>query len=136
MTPYELQSRDMKPAKFLPVQKTDRSPEIIARDILLPIQTMWNTHVEKNNILAYRKATALYARRYRQNNRRKVYARKRVYMAVRSGKLKRSPCYCGEVQVEGHHKDYSKPLEVIWLCKKHHSQADKLDKTTIPTRNV
>jgi len=33
---------------------------------------------------------------------------------------------CGtEENIHGHHPDYSKPLDVIWLCKSHH---DKLHK--------
>lgn len=41
--------------------------------------------------------------------------------AVASGRVERRPCYdCGAVKVEAHHPDYSKPLEVEWLCRRHH----------------
>ena len=34
--------------------------------------------------------------------------------------LERQPCeVCGE-KAEAHHPDYSKPLDVRWLCKRHH----------------
>lgn len=54
------------------------------------------------------------------------FARNQVRIAVKKGLLKKEPCYCGEVKVEGHHPDYSKPLEVIWACKKHHVELDKM----------
>lgn len=41
--------------------------------------------------------------------------------AVRKGRLIRRPCeLCGNPVVEGHHDDYGKPLDVRWLCHRHH----------------
>lgn len=55
-----------------------------------------------------------------QRNPEKRKAHNAVHTALKSGKLIKQTCYCGESKVEAHHKDYSKPLEVTWLCKKHH----------------
>ena len=46
-------------------------------------------------------------------------ARWMVRNAIRDGKLIRQQCHCG-AKAEAHHEDYSKPLEVEWLCTKHH----------------
>ena len=33
------------------------------------------------------------------------------------------PCeVCGQLETERHHEDYSKPLEIKWLCSRHHKQ--------------
>lgn len=51
-----------------------------------------------------------------QEKRKAQYA---VSNAIRDGKLKRpkSCNVCGRTgRIEGHHKDYKKPLDVIWLC--------------------
>jgi ribosomal protein S27AE len=41
--------------------------------------------------------------------------------AVRDGRLLKLPCeVCGDERVHAHHNDYSKPLEVVWLCAKCH----------------
>lgn len=49
-------------------------------------------------------------------------ARVKAQNAVRAGKLERQPCQtCGtKRRLEMHHADYSKPLEVVWLCFRHH----------------
>lgn len=53
--------------------------------------------------------------------RRKAMVTYRSYK--KRGKLIPMPCVvCGEQQVDGHHTDYKKPLEVIWLCKQHHRE--------------
>jgi len=39
------------------------------------------------------------------------------------GKIIQKPCLvCGKLPSEAHHSDYSKPLQVIWLCKGHHGE--------------
>lgn len=51
----------------------------------------------------------------------KYRARKAVDNALRRGKLTKKPCdVCGNPKVDAHHEDYNKPLEVRWLCRKHH----------------
>lgn len=47
-------------------------------------------------------------------------ARRMVGIRVRHGTIQKQPCHCGATKVEAHHPDYSKPLEVEWLCRKHH----------------
>lgn len=47
-------------------------------------------------------------------------ARSYAKVYLRRGKLKQEPCkVCGQ-KAEKHHPDYSKPLEVEWLCRRHH----------------
>ena len=41
--------------------------------------------------------------------------------AIRTKKLIRNVCeVCGEANTEAHHEDYTRPLEVQWLCRRHH----------------
>jgi len=42
--------------------------------------------------------------------------------ALRDGRLISNPCeVCGTAKSQGHHEDYSKPLDVVWLCTRHHA---------------
>ena len=44
-------------------------------------------------------------------------ARQSVYKALRRGRLRKEPCCrCGSEHVQAHHADYTKRLEVTWLC--------------------
>lgn len=65
-----------------------------------------------------------YRERYRLAFPKKYRAQSMVGNAVRDGKLFREPCYvCGrEDTVHAHHDDYSRPLNVRWLCAAHHKQ--------------
>jgi hypothetical protein len=47
----------------------------------------------------------------------------RVASALNNGSLVRQPCeVCGRKYAVAHHDDYSKPLDVRWLCLSHHRQ--------------
>ena len=63
----------------------------------------------------------------RKNHPGKYKANYLLTNAVRDGRINRLPCeVCGEIKSEGHHPDYSKPLEVKWLCKIHHNNIHRL----------
>lgn len=62
-------------------------------------------------------------RRRRARNPMKEKARTAVGNAIRDGRLIRLPCEeCGDPKSEAHHTDYSKPLDVVWLCFQHHRE--------------
>lgn len=67
------------------------------------------------------------AKKYREGELRYRHeARWKVASAIQSGALIRQPCQvCGETKVDAHHEDYSKPLNVWWLCRKHHVELHK-----------
>lgn len=46
--------------------------------------------------------------------------------AVRTGKVQKQPCWVCGLKAVAHHPDYSRPLEVVWLCQPHHKQAHAL----------
>lgn len=73
-----------------------------------------------------------YVRRWQKIHSEKHNAHQRVHRAVEDGVLKR-PEYCEscrkKCKPEGHHEDYSRPLEVIWLCRVCH--AKKIEKVII-----
>jgi hypothetical protein len=60
---------------------------------------------------------------YLDRNPVKRAAHQAVSNAVRDGRLIRQPCeVCGAEKTQAHHDDYSKPLDVRWLCTKHHAE--------------
>ncbi len=63
-----------------------------------------------------------YFKQYRQDNAVQIKVKWKVAYAIKTGKLKKQNCeVCGN-NAESHHEDYSKPLEVRWLCHKHHME--------------
>lgn len=52
---------------------------------------------------------------------RQSWAMRKVHSQLKRKALARMPCeVCGDTKVDAHHDDYLKPLEVRWLCRKHH----------------
>jgi hypothetical protein len=76
---------------------------------------------------SHREVARRAARKQRELHPEKIRARMAVKGAIRSGRLiKPDTCgYCHYVvedltRLHGHHEDYSKPLEVEWLCQNCH----------------
>jgi hypothetical protein len=64
-------------------------------------------------------------KRWRERHPKQARAYTLLHAAVRRGKIARPECceYCGRnsleergAPLEGHHEDYNRPLDVIWLC--------------------
>lgn len=61
------------------------------------------------------------ARNWRKKRPDAYKAQTALNNAVRDGRIIKQPCsVCGESKTHAHHHDYSKPLDVEWLCAKHH----------------
>jgi len=59
-----------------------------------------------------------------------------VNNAIRDGRLIRQHCeVCGDANAQAHHDDYSKPLEVRWLCQKHHAEWHKHNMPKCPPQD-
>jgi hypothetical protein len=79
------------------------------------------THLKRN----YHKIRA-YDLKKRAENPDAYAARAQVNNGLRAGKISKKPCeVCGEPKSQAHHYDYSRPLDVVWLCPKHHAEAHK-----------
>lgn len=72
---------------------------------------------------AYKERIRLQSIKKRQDHPEKQSARLAVRMAIVRGDLIRGLCVkCGDADTQGHHEDYSKALDVVWLCRPHHEE--------------
>lgn len=46
---------------------------------------------------------------------------------IKAGLLIKGPCEVCKtnIHIEAHHDDYTKPMDVRWLCRKHHGEHHK-----------
>jgi hypothetical protein len=59
--------------------------------------------------------------------KRKDRCRSYAKVYLKRGKLTREPCVvCGNDAAQMHHPDYGEPLDVVWLCRKHHLDLHKM----------
>ena len=78
----------------------------------------------KEGAEAHKKATDKYVNQSPEKRR----ARKAVANALKSGDI-RKPVVCTDCllqkMLDAHHSDYSKPLDVTWLCRQCHANTHK-----------
>ncbi len=94
-----------------------------------------------------RKKQTLYLQEHGQKPQpnKKVIAHKKaanvlLNNAIRSGRVLKQPCeVCKNAKTQAHHEDYEKPLDVVWLCTRHHADrhihlrdSETLGKTPMP----
>jgi hypothetical protein len=81
------------------------------------------------NLKRWRDANPDKVNKDRRDHPEKYKARTAVGNAIRDGKLVRQPCEGCQTtdRVQAHHHDYSKPLEVRWLCRKCHGKEHESD---------
>lgn len=58
--------------------------------------------------------------RYRKKHPERHRAHVLVQQSIARGKLNRLPCEVCGANAQAHHDDYSRPLDVRWLCRFHH----------------
>lgn len=76
---------------------------------------------ERSRTPKRREHVARTAKRWKDQNKDGYKAHYLVSNAIRDGRLKKSLClFCSAEYVHAHHRDYARPLEVIWLCPKCH----------------
>ena len=60
------------------------------------------------------------------DQRLRANARAYANVYLNRGKIKRLPCaVCGDEHVQIHLNDFTKPLDITWLCAFHNRQARK-----------
>jgi len=98
-------------------------------------RSIWRNHAENNRdryaasnrrYYAANREERIEAQRKRRvvDKRLKTNARALLAHYVKTGKIQRKPCEkCGATsRIHGHHHDYSKPLDVTWLCSLCHGK--------------
>jgi len=66
-------------------------------------------------------------KKHRASHPERVKARDMIGKRISRGALLTRGCcsVCGKDNAHAHHDDYSKPLDITWLCKDHHYQVHR-----------
>ena len=92
--------------------------ECVCRKCEKKNRKLWN---KKNRMKLYE-----YHKLWKKRNPEKVFAKSKILVATKNGTLiRKTICeICGRYykSMHGHHRDYNKPLEVIWCCPSCHNK--------------
>ena len=119
MQRYEPIYLTVTPAMKLTISKTAKKMSVSVNHLLNEVLNcfFWRTADADETDIDY------------AGSQQKIVARLKFRAAIRSGKIKRQPCeVCGTEPAEGHHLDYSKPLDVVFLCPLHHRELHQTER--------
>jgi hypothetical protein len=139
MVEYDFDSYCLKPTIHFAVGILDEPEKICPTISDMPdINLFKDAFEEYRNIIKKTDVGKFHQRKHYRKNKEKILkdskkyykanphvyrARSKVRTALKNGKLTK-PDTCSncnkETNIEAHHPDYNKPLEVIWLCRKCH----------------
>ena len=80
----------------------------------------------------HRAIASVHSKSHPEENR----AHARVHNALAAGKLTRKPCEVCGAKAHAHHDDYSKPLDVRWLCPVHHKMVHGGSLSLLPLNRI
>lgn len=131
--PSERRNRDGKAAECWPCKKS-RDSEYIrnnkAHVRTIKRESAARAYITRGDEIRAAHRSGRYQEKYAKSpeNRLKIRARGRVRDALRYGRITKSPCVsCGSTdRLMAHHHDYSKPLEVKWLCSTCHGKEHRV----------
>lgn len=73
-----------------------------------------------------------FKKRYLKANPLKHAAHVAVANGKRNGSIVPEPCQNCGAKADAHHCDYTKPLEIMWLCVEHHKEWHRRNKAFCP----
>lgn len=102
----------------------------LSRGRCIPCYGAWRWETDPEYRERHQKAQRTFVERHPQYSSGRLKresaqwtAHDKVHKAIKAGRLIRLPCeVCGSADTQGHHDDYSRPLDVRWLCSKHHAE--------------
>lgn len=103
-------------------------------------RVQWKLNSFNRNGFTWNPKWSIGIKKWRLRNPEKSKTDRLFHNAVRSGKITR-PEICSKCGtrgvIEGHHKDYSKPYDVTWLCKGcHHAEHYRIKVLKIIQRQI
>ena len=99
----------------------DKRKEYGRKRNAFPHRVRWQKHYQQT--LVGKAARKMATARWRQKFPRKYLTYIITHNAIRDNRLNKRPCeICGETLVQAHHDNYSKPLDVLWFCVRHHRE--------------
>ena len=122
---YFYKHKEMKDGHLNKCKKCTKNDVLIHRKLNIDKINAYDRHRYKND--PDRRAAANEGcKKMRLKFPEKYKARMAIGNAVRDKREIKLPCcVCGDTKSQAHHEDYSKPLEVVWVCIKHHKDLER-----------